>query len=90
MRLLASSSAIGATILDARKQRSWTQAQLAEHANVSTPTLSKLERGNRHSEIGTVLRVVSALGLQLGLVETPQDADADSLGDLLDDLGSNR
>jgi len=90
MRVIATSAAIGAAIIDARKQRGWTQAQLAERANVSTPTLSKLERGNRNSEIGTVLSVISALGLQLGLVDKPEEPDTDLLGDLLDDLGTNR
>lgn len=77
-------------MVDARKRRGWTQVQLAQRASVSTTALSKLERGNVHSEIGTVLRVVAALGLQLRLADKAEDLESDLLDDLLGGLGPNR
>ena len=57
---------IGASILQERKQRGLTQAQLAERAGVSRATLSMLENGVIH-EIGIrkVIRVLEFLGLEL-------------------------
>lgn len=90
MRPIGTSAALGAAVVDARKQQGWTQVHLAEQANISTPALSRMERGNRHCEIGTVLSVVDALGMELGLVEKHRGSDDDPLGDLLDDLASDR
>jgi transcriptional regulator with XRE-family HTH domain len=56
----------GAVIREGRATRGWTQAELAERASVGRQWLVAVERG-RHSgaEIGMVLSVLTALGVEL-------------------------
>jgi DNA-binding XRE family transcriptional regulator len=49
---------IGATI-DERKQRGWTQGDLAVRVGISKRTWLALEGGNPRGEIGVVVRVES-------------------------------
>ena len=51
-----------------RRQRGWTQADLARHADVSRDLVNRLENGAGRIEVGKVLDVLAALGL-LTLVE---------------------
>ena len=41
-----------------------TQGELAEKANVSLITISRLERGERDPHLGTLARVARGLGVQ--------------------------
>ncbi|WP_442576094.1 helix-turn-helix domain-containing protein [Microbacterium sp. F51-2R] len=60
------SKGVGAQIRDARESRGWTQQVLAEKANVSRPTIARVETGNNIST-RTLERVAHALGLNLDL-----------------------
>jgi transcriptional regulator with XRE-family HTH domain len=46
-----------------RKERGWTQAQLAAHARVSRDLVNRLEKGSGRVEVAKVLDVLTALGL---------------------------
>lgn len=50
-----------AAILLAREDMGWTQAELAEHANVPRSTVSRTEKGNNVS-IATLTKLAAAMG----------------------------
>lgn len=87
-------TSLGDHIAAGRTAKRWTQAQLAEKAGISRPTLAALENG-RAAELGfsKVSRVLAALGLELKLQEANQSRP--TLEDLLnreddDDQGMGR
>jgi len=57
---------IGRRIRVLRTERGWTQAMLADHAELTREHLSELENG--HKEIGarSLDKIVKALGISLG------------------------
>jgi y4mF family transcriptional regulator len=62
MRITMVDELAGAVRL-ARKERGWTQAQLAAHAHVSRDLVNRLEKGSGRVEVAKVLDVLAALGL---------------------------
>lgn len=50
---------------DARRRNELTQADLAEAAGVTQPTISNVERGTASVSLGTLLRVLAVLRLEL-------------------------
>jgi HTH-type transcriptional regulator / antitoxin HipB len=71
---------LGATIRRARKQRGWTQGDLALRAGISRRTLVSLEAGNPNGEIGIVVRVIAALDRELAITERSSEGGDDLLG----------
>lgn len=61
----------GDVVKDRRKQRGWSQDQLAEAADVSRPTVARIEAGAEVST-GTLSRIATALGLEVH-IELPSD-----------------
>lgn len=70
---------LGVLIRSAREAQGWTQADLADHANVSRQWLVSVEKG-RHSraEIGMLLRTIGAVGIELSarIPDTAESAPA--------------
>ena len=62
MRITTVDEVAGAVRLT-RKDRGWTQAQLAAHAHVSRDLVNRLENGSGRVELAKVLDVLAALGL---------------------------
>ncbi|MDX3774173.1 helix-turn-helix domain-containing protein [Chromatiaceae bacterium AAb-1] len=59
---------LGKTIRQTRKQRGWTQQQLAQHAGLDRMTIGALERGlPQDLGIRKVQRVLAALQLSLAV-----------------------
>ena len=56
---------LGAQIQAARRERRWSQAELAGRAGITKPTLSKVERGDLGVAIGTVFEVATLVGVPL-------------------------
>jgi HTH-type transcriptional regulator/antitoxin HipB len=56
---------LGAVIRDRRKQLKLDQASLAKQIGVSRQWLIELEHGHQRAELGLVLRVLGALGINL-------------------------
>ncbi len=52
---------LGARIKAVRKQRGWSQEQLAERAGISTQYVSNIERGKENPTLDLLLRVAQAL-----------------------------
>lgn len=71
---------LGATIRRARKERGWTQDDLAVRAGISRRTLVALEGGNPRGEIGIVVRVIAALDCELAITERSSGGGDDLLG----------
>ncbi len=71
---------LGATIRRVRKQRGWTQDDLAVHAGISRRTLVALEGGSPRGEIGIVVRVIAALDRELAITERSPRGGDDLLG----------
>lgn len=49
----------------ARLSRRWTQAELAERAAISVPTLRRIEAGDPGVAVGTVLEIAVLAGIEL-------------------------
>jgi transcriptional regulator with XRE-family HTH domain len=56
------------TIKKLREGKGWTQAELAVHANVSFPTISRTENGHPVSKT-SVRHICQALGVDVAQVE---------------------
>lgn len=54
---------LGGLVCDQRKQRGWSQTQLAEKVGVSRLWVSQLENGKETVEFGLVLKTLRALEL---------------------------
>ncbi|AIE82430.1 helix-turn-helix transcriptional regulator [Actinotignum sp. GS-2025e] len=55
---------LGNDIREARRALGWSQAELASHAQVSRPTIARVETGSNIST-GTLEKVIKALGKHL-------------------------
>jgi len=73
---------VGEQIRLARLRRRLSAEQVAERAGISRPTLERLELGSHSSSIGTLLRILSVLGLEGDYL---QIASHDELGRRLED-----
>lgn len=58
----------GTRIRQARQARGWSQEELGARANVSRPTIARIERGDDVST-ATLVKVASALGLTVEINE---------------------
>lgn len=72
-------------IKQARRNRGWTQAQLAEQAGVSRDWIIGLESAKPSVELGLVLRTMKALQIPL-TIDPPQKRGGSSSGINLDDV----
>jgi transcriptional regulator with XRE-family HTH domain len=74
---------LGARIRAARLRRRMTQATLAARADVSLPTIRKLEKGDPTTSVATMVRALHVLGLEKDLDLLAAD---DVLGRKLQDI----
>jgi len=58
-------SLLGKQVRLARKQRKWSEHELAERAGIARATLQKIERGDPGCAIGLVFEVASLVGMKL-------------------------
>jgi transcriptional regulator with XRE-family HTH domain len=74
---------LGERVAIARKRRRMTQKELARRAGLSAFTLIRIEKGVPSTEVGSIVRVLWALGLErtVGLVA---EAEADDVGQTLE------
>lgn len=56
---------LGKQIRLGRKQRKWTESELAERAGISRATLQKIEKGDLSVAIGLVFEVAALVGAKL-------------------------
>ena len=55
----------GQIIKVARREKGWTQTELAEKAGIHWNTVAKIERGTQKPEFSTIKNLAKALGLSL-------------------------
>ena len=60
---------VGQLILEARKQESMTQAELAEKIGADKSYISRIEKGQIEPGASTFLRIIEALGLRFEIVK---------------------
>lgn len=80
---LASSRAavhLAGLVRQARLARGWSQAELAERARLSAPTMHRIEKGAVETSLGAWLAVLERLGL-LHLLENLRDPASAALLD---------
>ena len=65
-------------IITERRRQNLTQADLAQRAGVTRQLISRIERGHPHAEIGPILKLVEALGLQITVTPAPTYTDVDA------------
>ncbi len=73
---------LGQRLREARLRRRFTASVVAERADISRPTLTKVEQGDPAVTLGTYLRVLTVLGLEKDLVQV---ASQDPVGRRLQD-----
>jgi DNA-binding XRE family transcriptional regulator len=56
-------------IVKQRKSKKMTQKELAQKANVSQQAISRLEKEKHIPNMGTLIRILNGLGLELNLVQ---------------------
>lgn len=64
---------LGERLRDARLRRRFSVSLVAQRANVSRPTINKVEQGDPAVTLGTYLRVLSVLGLDKDLAQVAAD-----------------
>ena len=68
---------VGQRVSQARKERGWTQEQLAEAIGIEPVTLSRWETGDRALSLSTLAAIASALEVPLGdLLDVTRDIPA--------------
>lgn len=56
----------GSNLRSARKERKWTQEDLAERSGVTPGEISRMEAGKRDPQVSTVEKLAAALELRPG------------------------
>ena len=65
-------SELGAKVAEARAERGWSLAQLAQRAGVSTAAVHKIEKSGMTPTIASLMKIAAALGKSVGyFVEEP-------------------
>lgn len=64
---IKSAADLGAAIRAIRKEKGYTQQELADASGCSIMYLSNLERGKTTAELGIALRIVNLLGMDIEL-----------------------
>lgn len=73
---------LGDRLRTARMRREMTQADMAARVGVSVPTIAKLEAGDISTSFSTIIRVLTALGLEADIDHLAKE---DALGRELQD-----
>ena len=68
---------IGTIIQRARKQRNWTQSDLAERAGLRQGTISVIEKGDKPAKLDSILAVLAALDLEFRVGERAKGTGQD-------------
>lgn len=68
---------LGAVIQRARKQRGWSQGQLAERAGIRQSTVSLIETDDTSARAETIFAILAALDLEMKVVARSKGAATD-------------
>lgn len=73
--VVGETEAFGKGLAKLRKQRGYTQQQLAELTNTSTKFISNVENGKKSVHLDKVLLLVRFLGAGIGLIALEHDGE---------------
>lgn len=71
---------LGAVLRQERKKRQMSQTAVGRTVGIDQPTMSRVEKGNPGTELGTLFRLLAALDLEL-TVQERQHLDDEPKGD---------
>ncbi|MDD3293634.1 MAG: helix-turn-helix transcriptional regulator [Geobacteraceae bacterium] len=81
MQKILSPEGLGAALRSERKKRKLSQTVVGKAVGIDQPTVSKVEKGNPGTELGTLFRLLAALELEL-VIQPRQKPAKDSQGDI--------
>ena len=76
-------SIVGRNVQIRRKQKCWTQENLAEKINVSKNTISVIEAGKNFTHAETLLKLASALETEVYELLKPENILPDNVADVI-------
>ena len=79
---------LGKNIRFFRLRRQFSQADLAEKANISITFLSNIERGNNYPQAGTLCNIVNALGIDVWEL-FKEDVSSDQQNTIIDRISED-
>lgn len=77
---ILSPEALGVALRAERKKRKLSQTDVGKSVGIDQPTISRVEKGNPGTELGTLFRLLAALDLELVVQQRQNQAD-DATGD---------
>lgn len=80
-QLIRSPSQLGAIIRGARRDRGWTQSQLADLTGLRQELISRIETGHESTKLSSIHALFAALGLDLVVEQRSTDRTLD-IGDI--------
>ena len=78
---ILSPEGLGAALRNERKEKRLSQTEVGKSVGIDQPTVSKVEKGNPGTELGTLFRLLAALDLEL-VIQTRQKPIQDTKGDI--------
>jgi HTH-type transcriptional regulator/antitoxin HipB len=81
MQKILSPEGLGAALRSERKKRKLSQTTVGKAVGIDQPTVSKVEKGNPGTELGTLFRLLAALELEL-VIQPRQKPTKDTKGDI--------
>lgn len=81
MQKILSPEGLGAALRSERKKKKLSQTTVGKAVGVDQPTVSKVEKGNPGTELGTLFRLLAALELEL-VIQPRQKPAKDTKGDI--------
>jgi HTH-type transcriptional regulator / antitoxin HipB len=62
---IVSPEGLGAALRKERKKKGLSQTEVGKSVGIDQPTISRVEKGNTGTELGTLFRMLAALDLEL-------------------------
>ncbi len=81
MQKILSPESLGAALRKERKKKGLSQTAVGKSVGIDQPTMSRVEKGNPGTELGTLFRLLAALNLELVIQERQRSKD-DIKGDI--------
>ncbi|MCM2358461.1 MAG: helix-turn-helix domain-containing protein [Geobacteraceae bacterium] len=81
MQKILSPESLGAALRNERKKKGLSQTEVGKSVGIDQPTMSRVEKGNPGTELGTLFRLLTALDLELVLQKRQRSTD-DTKGDI--------
>lgn len=76
VRKILSPESLGAALRTERKKKGLSQTEVGKSVGIDQPTISRVEKGNPGTELGTLFRLLAALDLELTIRPRQRPADA--------------